>query len=103
MREISKEYLGRCIKYLRKKNNYTQKSLGKILGVTNGYLSEVENGIKEPTDIMCLAFSIIFRDSLIMNIRISQIGMRLAQAAAIYEKQTELEFDYENLIINIKK
>ena len=44
--------IGRDFKATRKKLKLTQSQFSKLLGIAQGYLSEVENGIKVPSDTL---------------------------------------------------
>jgi len=46
--KYSMNYLPANIKFLRKKNGWTQKQLAEILGVTNSQISMYESGDNEP-------------------------------------------------------
>ena len=45
----------------RKKSGLTQKELGKKLGIAQGYLSDIENGRKVPSDTLDLLFELTAR------------------------------------------
>lgn len=44
-----KEYLGRTIKDERLRQNLAMRDVSSVAGVSLGYLSEVERGIKDPS------------------------------------------------------
>ena len=44
--------------YFRKKLGLTQKELGEKLGIAQGYLSDIENGRKVPSDTLDLSDSL---------------------------------------------
>ncbi len=64
MKEIKN--LGKKIKSLRKKNNITLTRLSELSGVSQGYLSRIENGKHDPT------FSVLLQIARALKI---QIGM----------------------------
>ena len=46
--------IGLKFKLKRKSLGLTQSEFSRLLGITQGYLSEVENGVKIPSDILLL-------------------------------------------------
>lgn len=79
MKEIKN--LGKKIKSLRKKNNITLTRLSELSGVSQGYLSRIENGKHEPT------FSVLLQIARALQI---QIGM-------LYEEKPQKN-DHINII-----
>jgi transcriptional regulator with XRE-family HTH domain len=49
--------LGRRIKALRKNRGWTQVELADLLGIDRSYLSEIENGKKDPSLTILKTFS----------------------------------------------
>lgn len=52
---------GLKFKLKRESLGLTQSDFSKALGITQGYLSDVENGIKTPSDILLLLFEHIIK------------------------------------------
>ncbi len=53
-------------KELRKRNNLTQKEFAKSLGIAQGIISEVENGLKKPSyGTLCKIMKTYGEDELI--------------------------------------
>jgi len=52
--------IGKTIKAIRRKRNITQCEFSKQLGMTQSYMSLVENGLKNPSDNMIKKVSDIF-------------------------------------------
>ena len=48
--------IGLKFKLKRKSLGLTQSEFSRLLGITQGYLSEIENEIKIPSDILLLLF-----------------------------------------------
>ena len=48
--------IGLKFKLKRKSLGRTQSEFSRLLGITQGYLSDVENGIKIPSDSLLLLF-----------------------------------------------
>lgn len=42
--------LGEYLKQLRKKKNLTTRGVGELLGISSNYVSEIERGMKSPSD-----------------------------------------------------
>ena len=48
--------IGLKFKLKRKSLGLTQSEFSRLLGIAQGYLSDVENGVKIPSDILLLLF-----------------------------------------------
>jgi transcriptional regulator with XRE-family HTH domain len=48
--------IARSFKLKRKNLSLTQSEFSKVLGIAQGYLSEIENGVKTPSDTLTLLF-----------------------------------------------
>ena len=55
--------IGRKFKSVRKKLNLTQYKFSELLGVSQGYLSDVENGKKVPSVTLLLLLGHVSRGS----------------------------------------
>lgn len=44
-----RELLGNRVRFLRRKNGWTQVEMAEMLGVDRSYLSEIETGKKDPS------------------------------------------------------
>ncbi|EFM24809.1 DNA-binding helix-turn-helix protein [Peptoniphilus duerdenii ATCC BAA-1640] len=56
--------LGSNIKYLREKNNLSQKELAKILNISNSTLSQYESNVRVPSDDIKILIADYFNVSL---------------------------------------
>jgi len=56
--------LGNKIKYLREKNNLSQKELAKILNIANSTLSQYESDVRVPSDDIKILIADYFNVSL---------------------------------------
>ncbi|MDM0744620.1 helix-turn-helix transcriptional regulator [Clostridium perfringens] len=56
--------LGKRIKYLRIKNNYTQKELAEFLNIALTTLSQYENDKRKPNDDLKIQLALLFNVSL---------------------------------------
>jgi transcriptional regulator with XRE-family HTH domain len=54
-RKISYSDIGNRLKYLRDQKNLTQQEFADSLGITQSWLSELETGIKAPSDVLIVA------------------------------------------------
>jgi len=52
--------VGEKIAYLRKIKRFTQSELAEMLGISKGYLSQMETGVRNPSLKIMKQFSIIF-------------------------------------------
>lgn len=59
--------IGQALKYLRVFNDYTMVELGDKLNLSQGYISEIERGKKQPT------FQILEKYAALFNIKTSTI------------------------------
>ena len=50
-------YRGRALRELRKKGNLSQEQLSKLTGISEGFISSLENGTRQPSDISLLKIS----------------------------------------------
>ena len=48
--------IAKTFKLKRKNLSLTQAEFSKLLGIAQGYLSEIENGVKTPSDTLTLLF-----------------------------------------------
>ena len=55
---------GKRIKLKRKSLGLTQSEYSKLMGIAQGYLSEIENGVKIPSDSLLLLFEHIKKSKL---------------------------------------
>ena len=53
--------IGRKFKSKRESFGLTQFDFSKALGITQGYLSDLENGLKTPSDTLLLLFERIIK------------------------------------------
>lgn len=56
--------LGKNIKYLREKNNLSQKEFAKILNISNSALSQYESNVRVPSDDIKIKIADYFNVSL---------------------------------------
>lgn len=56
--------LGKNIKYLREKNNLSQKEFAKILNISNSTLSQYESNVRVPSDDIKIQIADYFNVSL---------------------------------------
>ena len=88
MREVSVMYqTGKRIKLKRKSLGLTQSEYSKLMGIAQGYLSEIENGVKIPSNKLVLLHDHISRSQKEENFK--QKYLELAK-----EHMTALETIY---------
>lgn len=51
---------GTTVKTIRKRNGLTQRELGEVMTVSNGYISRVEHGKEKPTPMFIKLFCLLY-------------------------------------------
>ena len=72
--------LGVVLKQIREERRYKLRTLGALANVTYGYISEIENGKKEPSSEMVA----VLAEAL--GMKVSEILRRVADRVEFYEK-----------------
>ena len=87
----------------RKKSGLTQKELGKKLGIAQGYLSDIENGRKVPSETLDLLFELTARawegTNKIQNASISLIDVNEDQEESAMYREKYLDLLEKHILL----